>query len=259
MNPYGSYQRTRWAPILWGVGTLWLLLLSCSTVSSSRKYVDLLAGSRTPSTARESFLVLWEERTVYFGAGTPGGRSLSLVSPFTTAGEPGGGDGEFPLEIAATLMDSLLIEAGLQYYAELTKMTPEEKTAFRSAYLGRFGVENHLLIWCQLQTTAAELFLDLDRWVVFIEDDAMYQHEPVRVLDESRSSHKTSTDSLPGFPAEPRPPRWSTHQKTVMLCFPKTDSSRNPILSQPVQFLKLIFQLKDDEKTRAEGMWVFKK
>ena len=258
-EPYGSYQRTLWAVLLWSPVIFLLLLVSCTTVSSSRKYVNPVFDSKTPAKTEESFSALWEKRTVYFGVEARGGKLLSMISPFTTTGGQGGGDSEFPLDIAATLMDSSLIEAGLQHYANLIKMTPEEKTAFRSAYFKRYDVENHLLIWCELRTTWTELFLDLDRWIIFIEDDAINQHEPVQILKESQSSRETVTDSLPGFPAEKRNPRWKIHQKSLMLCFPKRDLLKNPILSERVQFLKLVFQLKDDEKIRAEGMWVFKK
>jgi hypothetical protein len=236
-----------------------LLLISCTTVSSSRKYVSSTLDSKTQAKTEESFSVLWDKWTVYFGAGARGGRSLPLISAFTMAGGRGGGGNEFPLDIAATLMDSSLIEAGLQHYADLVKMTPEEETTFRRAYFQRYDVEDHILVWCELQTTWAELFLDLNRWLIFIEDDALNQYEPVQILDESQSSRQMVMDSLPGFPSEWRHPRWEIHQKTLMLCFPKRDLLKNPILTERVQFLKLVFQLKDDEKTKAEGMWVFKK
>jgi hypothetical protein len=171
----------------------------------------------------------------------------------------GGGESEFPLHITATLMDTLLIEVGLRHYATLVGMTPDEKAAFRNAYFQRYDVENHLLIWCELQTTWTGLFLDLDRWIIFIEDDAGNKYEPVRVVEESQSSREMGMDSLPEFLPEQRRPRWEIHQKILMLCFPKRDFYKNPILSERLRFLKLVFQLTDDEKTRAEGMWVFKK
>lgn len=258
-EPYGSYQRTLWAMVMWSLLILMLLLVSCATVSSSRKYVNPVLDSNIPVKTAESFSVLWDKWTVHFGASARGGKLLSLMNPLTMTGGRGGGNGEFPLDIDATLMDSSLIEAGLQYYANLLKMIPEEKTAFRSAYFKRYDVENHLLIWCELRTTWTELFLDLDRWIIFIEDDAINQHEPVRILNESQSSRETVTDSLPGFPTAQRRQRWEIHQKSLMLCFPKRDLLKNPILSEKLRFLKLIFQLKDDEKIRADGTWVFKK
>jgi hypothetical protein len=238
-----------------------LLLVSCATAPSTRKYVGSVFDSKTSAQTEQSFPALWEKWTVQLGMTTRGGKPWQLGNPFTMAGGRGerGGPSEFPLYIAATLMDSLLIEAGLQHYANLAKMTPEEKTAFRSAYFQRYDVENHLLIWCELKTTWTELFLDSNRWIIFIEDDAGNRYEPVQILEESQPIHPMVRDSLPGFQREQGRWGWEVHQKSWMLCFPKRDFYKNPILSERSQFLKLVFQLSEDEKTRAEGIWVFKK
>jgi len=239
---------------------LFLLLLGfCATAPSSRKYVGLVFDSKTSAQTEQSFPALWEKWTVELGVTTRGGKPWQLGNLFTMAGGEGGGPSEFPLHIAATLMDSLLIEAGFLHYANLAKMTPEEKTAFRSAYFQRYGVENHLLIWCELKTTWTELFLDSNRWIIFIEDDAGNRYEPVQILEESQPIRPMVRDSLPGFQREQGRWGWEVHQKSWMLCFPKRDFYKNPILSERSQFLKLVFQLSEDEKTRAEGIWVFKK
>jgi len=235
-----------------------LLLSSCATVPSSRKYVGTVFGSKVQ--IKESFPTLWEKWTVYFGMASWGGKPWQLLSnPFTGGEGRGGPGGEFPLQITATLMDTMLIEAGLQHYDTILAMTPGERAEFRRAYSQRYDVENHLLIWCELQTSWAELYLDPDRWIIFIEDDAVNQYEPVQILEEPQPIRQTVMDRLPEFQPEQRGPRWEVDQKTLMLCFPKRDFYENSILSEEVEFLKLVFQLNDDEKTRAEGTWVFKK
>jgi hypothetical protein len=253
-----SGQKARWAVGFCSLAFFFLLLTSCATAPSSRKYVGQIFDSEAPDQIEESFPSLWEKWTVRLGAAARGGGPMQFINPLAMTGGPGGGESEFPLHITATLMDTLLIEAGLQHYANLATMTPEEKTAFRSAYFQRYDVKDRLLIWCELKTTWTELFLDLDRWIIFIEDDAGNQYEPVRVLEESESSREMVMDRLPGFQFEQRLPRWKIHQKILMLCFPKRDFLGDPIRSERVKFLELIFQLSDDEKTRAEGMWVFK-
>ena len=254
-----SEQRARWAAVFCILALLLSMLLSCATAPSYRKYVGPLFDPKTPSRAEESFPDMWEKWTVDLGMATRGGKPWQLSSPFAMGGGRGGPGGEFPLQITATLMDTMLIEAGLRHYATLVKMTPKEQTAYRSGYFQRYDVENHLLIWCELSTTWAELHLDLDRWIIFIEDDAMNQYEPVRVLEESQPIDQMVTDRLPGFQPKQRRPRWEVHQKTLMLCFPKRDFYESPILSERARFLKLVFQLNEDEKTRAEGIGVFKK
>ena len=47
-------------------------------------------------------------------------------------------------------------------------------------------------------------------------------------------------------------------QKALMLSFPERDIYGTLILSEKLRFLKLVFQLKEGEGTRAEGTWVFK-
>jgi hypothetical protein len=257
--PWFSEQRTWWLPVLWALVIFLLLLVSCATMSSSRKYVGSASDSKTSAKTEEPFSSLWEKWTVYLGAATRGGNPLQFFNPLAMTGGMGGGNSEFPLHITATLMDSLLIEAGLQHYATLLTMTPEEQAEFRNAYYRRFDPTNHLLIWCELQTTWAELFLDLNRWLIFIEDDVGNQYEPVQILEESQPSHQMVNDSLPGFQPERERQRWEVHRKSFMLCFPKQDFYKNPILSERSQFLKLVFQWNEDEKTRAEGIWVFKK
>ncbi len=247
---------TRWAAVFGSLAALLLLLLSCATAPPSRKYVSPVLDSQ--GRTEESFRALWEKRTVNLGAAPGGAGPMRFLNPLRMTGGPAGGMGEFPLHVTATLMDSLLIEAGLQYHADLVKMTPEERTDFRKAYIQRYGVEDHLLIWCELQTSWAELFLDLDRWIIFIEDDAGNRYEPVRVVEQSQSSREMGMDMLPRFQPERRRPSWEIHHKTVMLCFPKRDFYGAPVLSKEVEFLKLVFQQSDDGRTRAEGIWAFK-
>jgi hypothetical protein len=244
----------------WAVAFCWLvliLLLSfCATVPSSQKYVGSISNLKNSRQMDESFQTLWEGRTVYFGQARKGGNSLQMGIPFVTTGGPGG-DSEFPLHITATLMDSLLIEAGLKHYASLIKMTPEEEAEFCSAYYQRYDPANHLLIWCELQTNWTELHLDLDRWIIFIEDDAGNQFEPVQILEESQPARPTAMNSMSGFQPGPKRQIWEINQKILMLCFPKFDFYQNPILSNMLQSLKLVFQLSNDPQTKAEGIWVF--
>jgi hypothetical protein len=251
-----SGQRVRWAVAFGCLFFFFLLLVCCATAPFSRKYVEPAFDSK--GRTEESFPALWDKWTVHLGAAARGGSPLRFINPLGMTGGPGGESSEFPLRVAATLMDSLLIEAGLQHYANLIEMTPKEQTAYRSYYFQRYDVEDYLLIWCELQTTWTELFLDLNRWIVFIEDDAVNQYEPVQVLEESQSSREMVMDRLPIFQPDQRLPRFQIHQKTLMLCFPKRDFYGAPVLSKEVEFLKLVFQLSDDEKTRAEGIWVFK-
>ena len=138
--PEASDHKARWTAGLYSLVFSLLLLASCATAPSSRTHVGPRIQPGTPASTEESFQALWEKWTVRCGAG-PGGRTLGFLStPFSMAGSkgPGGGGGEFPLSITATLMDSVVIETGLQHFANLTEMTPEEERAFRNRYADRY-------------------------------------------------------------------------------------------------------------------------
>jgi hypothetical protein len=253
-----SSRRARWAVTSCTLVILLSLMSSCATAPSSRKYVGPLFDARTPPQLKQSFPELWENRTVYLGAAKPGGKPLQLINPFAMAERGPGMGGGFPLHITATLMDSSLIEAGLEHYADLIGMTSDEEAAFRSTYYQRYHVEKHLFIWCELQTIWAELHLDLDRWTIFIEDDALNRYEPDQILEGAQSTFRMANLGLQVFPTGKGPPEWEMRRKSLMLGFPKLNFYGNSVLSQETEFLKLIFQQTDDENTRVEGTWVFK-
>jgi len=182
-------------------------------------------------------------------------RELGINSPLSLLEVTPGRTDEFPLQIAATLLDSLLIEAGLQYYGALLKMSSEEEAEFRRAYSQRFAPEDHLLVWCELRTIWAENYLNPLRWIIFLEDDAGNQYEPERISEESSP---VSPILLARLLPNQHGRGWMVQQKALMLSFPKRDIDGNSLLSKKLRFLKLTFQLKEDEETRAEGTWVFK-
>jgi hypothetical protein len=235
-----------------------LLLFSCASLPSATKYVGVVFDSKSTGA---SFEALWEKWTIHLGGMSRGGGPWSSGNPFSMSGgrNRGDGGGEFPIQITATLMDSSLIEAGLLHYADLLKMTPEEQQTYRDNYFQRYDVENHLLIWADLSTSWTELYLDLDRWIVFIEDDAGNQHELEKVIEGPDSSPPETTDSLTGLSPAVKFRRMVFHEKRLMLCFPKRDFSGTPVLSEEVRSLKLVFQQSDDRNTKSEGVWVFKK
>ena len=252
--------KARWAAFF-SISILSLLTLtSCATAPSSRTYVGPDIRSETPARSEKTFQTLWEKWTVQIG--TQGrNRSLGFLSiPFSGGGGkgPGGGGSGFPLYIDATLMDSMLIETGLRYFAERTEMSPEEEATFRQKYLDRYNQTDHLLIWCELRTRWADNYLNLDRWILYVEDDAGHRFEPVRIIQEHPTDRQLVMEKPLAFQTEME--RWGrqVNQKRVMLCFPKRDYYGNPIRSERVQFLKLVFQLIDDRNVREEGQWVFK-
>jgi hypothetical protein len=235
-----------------------LLLFSCASLPSTTKYVGPVFDSKSTGQNSASFESLWERWTIHLG-GMSGGGPRSSGGFLGLSGGGGGGGGEFPIQITATLMDSSLIEAGLLHYADLLHMTPEELGVYRANYYQRYGAENNLLIWTDLSTSWTELYLDLKRWIVFIEDDAGNQHELKKTIEEPESYPLETADNLAGSPPVVEFRRMPYHQKRLMLCFAKRNFAGEPVLSKDVRSLKLVFQQNDDPKIKAEGVWVLKK
>ena len=237
-----------------------LFLAGCATVPSSQKNLAPLYQNENSTLDQESFAALWERRTVLFGQATAGRGPGLLGTGFSALGGPKAGGAGFPMNVAATLIDSLLLESGFQHYSVMLHMSPQEEEEFRQAYRRRYDPANHILIWCDLRTTWAELHLNLDRWTVFIEvrDDELRQYEPVEMLEESQAARPAVMDMLPGIGPGPGPARRQVHQKTVMFCFPRQDLLKNPVLSPKVKSLRLVFQETNDQRTKAEGIWVFR-
>ena len=192
-----SKFRARWAVAFYSL-VLILLLSFCASVPSPKKYVSTNLNSETSAQIEEYFQALWEKRTVNFGMEMGGKKSFQMGIPFM-GGRGRGNGSEFPIQITATLMDSLLIESGLKHHASLVKMTPEEEVRFRNSYHNRYDPQNHLLIWCELQTSWTELYLNLDRWTVFIEDNYGNQYEPVRITEESQPVRQSEMDRFSDF------------------------------------------------------------
>jgi hypothetical protein len=234
-----------------------LLVFSCAGLPTSTKYVGPVFDSKSAGQNPASFESLWERWTIHLGGMSGGGPRSS--GSFLSLSGGGGGGGEFPIQITATLMDSSLIEAGLQHYADLLEMTPQEKETYRADYFQRYDAENHLLIWAELSTSWTELYLDLKRWIIFIEDDAGNQHELEKAIEEPDSSPPETTDAFLGLSPQTEFRRRVFHQKHLMLCFAKQDFTGKPVLSADVRSMKLVFQQDDDPRIKAEGLWVFKK
>ncbi len=244
--------------MLLSLALFWLFLCSCATAPSNRKYVGAVFEKEGSATVEESFPDLWEKWTVHLGSAGGGPKPWQLMNPFSAGGGRGGPGGGFPLQIAATLMDTTLIEVGLKHYEAALGMTPEERAEFRRAYFRRYKVQDHLLIWCELQTSWAELHLDLKRWIIFIEDDAINQYEPVRISEEPEPLEPVATEIPFGERLDRSHPGWVVHRKNVMLIFPNQDFLENPVLSPKTKSLKIVFKLRQDEQTRGEGVWVFR-
>lgn len=249
-------QKTWWVTTLLACVFLPTVLISCASAPASRIYVGPEARIKVSGSGEHTFPDVWKRRTIQF-SGSRGRDPASFITPFSGGG-PGGGGNLFPLQVAATLMDSTLIESGLRHFTDLAVLTPEEEAEFRRKYTDRYDPEHHLLIWCDIRTGMAANYLNLDRWTVYIEDNDMNRCEPVRVIQEHSIYNQTVMTKPLAFQSEFGFPAREIHLKRVMLCFPRFDYYGEPILSDRTKHLKLIFQLNEDGNMTGEGAWIFK-
>lgn len=227
----------------------------CSKSVLSEKVVSRHAGEEPAAGSAEEYSKVRSKWTIVLGpkgqAGPP------MFSTVLSGGQEAMPEADFPLTIEATLMDDQVIEAGLAYYKSMVGMTPEEGDDFRQAYWVRNEMDQSFLIEASLQTTWAENYLDLSRWIIFVEGDEGNQYEPVRIVEQAVSSHQME-ETMP-VPHHRRqiPLDWTQHRKDLFLYFPRQNHYGRPVLHKGIKKLKLVFLLEKEDWTRAEGSWIF--
>lgn len=214
--------------------------------------------TRLPSAASPylgAFDKLWSQRTILLtqqreGEGAP-------ILPTGGTDSPPGGSGLFPVTVRATYMDSTLIDNGLQTFAELASMSGEERSQFRSIYKNGRASGDSLFVWLELETSATEEFLTLDRWTMFLENEEGRQFEPARIRELPIQRQRRQS-------AEPDEPRAqerdlsgfaATARKEVELYFRQIPGeSRNPA-GAALRTLRFIMFETKNPVVRAEGAW----
>lgn len=177
-----------------------------------------------------------------------------LMTPMSPGRMPGS---EFPLTVSATLMAPPVIEAGFAYYESALNMSPAESDSFRQKYRAGCEPDAYLLVETVIQTSMAESYLDLDRWAVFLEDDAGNSNEPVKIVELPGL-----TQTVEGMMADPWQKRpmhfdFTRRRKNVLFYFPRKDYYGNPVLHDDLKELKLVFVLEKGGSGRGEGSWIF--
>jgi hypothetical protein len=233
--------------ILWGL----LLLIQCSSQPLSRTMIPPVSEGESSSEPEAAYLEARTKRTIVLSAGR--GESPRFMLP----GSPGrmrGGD--FPLIVTATLMDDRVVKTGFLFYETALGMTSEEAAEFQRKYRTRYETDQYFLIEVSLQTAMAENYLDLDRWTIFIEDDAGSQNVPARITELPLSS-QVMTGTVEDVGKRLMPVDWTRHRKTVLLYFPRKDYYGKPVLHENLKTLTLVFLLEKGGKGRGQGTWIF--
>jgi hypothetical protein len=195
-----------------------------------------------------SFEACWNKRTMVLGSQSSRGVGL----PFLPGGPGERGEGPFPLIVRATIMDSMLVEAGIREFGCLAGMDTNSLNAYRRSYRKHHHLDENAFVYVEIQTFLAEEYLEADRWIFFVEDQQRNQIEPVRVVQHPVQQQTPR----PGSPYElDSPAALSPVKRIIELYFPL---KRFPQVTRPLErFGTLRFVVLDinNSYVRAEGMW----
>lgn len=206
---------------------------------------------------------VWNQHTILIAGQSGGmGRSPMMMPGAYPRGEPGeqrGGSGMFELIVRATLMDSAVIESGLDEFAWLASLSAEEKEEYAARYDEEHYSGKYLFIWAEIMTPFSDQYLKLDRWTFFLQTESGEQLEPEKMVEQEVPRRNFS----PGLPADsiynsslgtPFGSR-SLPYKIVEFYFSLKGYHGVPLLSPEVKKLKFVVVRRDRKEDRAENAW----
>lgn len=199
---------------------------------------------------------LVEHWTVTFGMQRGGSRSILLGNGGSA------GNGRFPLRIKATFVDPLLLVAK-------NNETPANSTSAIHVYDFSFEKAE---IYVSLTTSFHESYLDLNNWIVYLENDKVEQFEPYIIEKQDkpfikrpamfdffsfREPEETMEESsdyrqYPGGSFFGEPPK-SAYYKIEF----RSKTAGEPIINRRTSYIKLVFLKEIGTDEKAEGKWEF--
>ena len=193
------------------------------------------------------FEELWNRETIILSSRRV--RGIGFPSWSGNAGEQA--QGEFPLNVQATFMDSVLVDEGIREFARLASMDTTSLNAYRDSYRKKHTLDENAFVYVKMQTSLAEEYLSMDRWIFFVEDQHGNQVEPVRIVQHAVQRELPRGNTPYGRGWE----EWPTTTRILELYFPlERLSLRKESLNGPIE-LKLIVLDNNNLQLRAEGTW----
>lgn len=235
-----------------------LFVLSCAGPGSFTR-LEKTGGTPGNSFIQTNFDSLWSSRTIFITPQSQGMHGSPIMMPGVQPGRPAGGT-RFELIIRATLMDSTLIQSGINEYAQLISMTTEEKNDYRVRYDQEHYQGQYLYVWALIMTPFSDEYLKLDRWTFFLETEAGQQLEPKKMVEQkflppirtTEFSPDTTLEKIPSpFPSRRR----SRPFKIVGFYFPQNDYDSIPILGGKFKSLKFGVVNTAKMEDQASGSW----
>jgi len=199
----------------------------------------------SPSLLAPSFERVWKEHTIVLGSHLRRG-----TGPPSSSG-PGGQNplGPFPVIVHATIVDSLLIEAGIQEFARLAGMDALRVDVYRQAYRQLHRLGDAVFVYLEMETPWTEEYLKPDRWILYVEDMDGHQVEPAHIV-EHPVGQQTAWQGSPAAPDTSISP--SRSKRALELYFPLPHSPHSHTRPERLKFVMVDV---NERHVRAEGEW----
>ena len=202
-------------------------------------------GEELRSLLGGSFETCWNRNTIVLRSQSSGGAGVTFLS---------GGDPDwvsFPLNVRATIMDSMLVEAGIREFGRLAGMDTNGLEKYRKSYRTRYRCDENLFVYVEMQTFLAEDYLRVARWIFFVEDEKGNQVEPERVVEHpiQRQGPRSLPSSGSGGPEVP-----GAEKRIIEFYFP-LDCFPEGVRALRKSGLKLVLLDAGNPLVRAEGTW----
>ena len=202
-------------------------------------------GEELRSLLGGSFETCWNRNTILLRSQSSGGAGATFLS--------GGGPDwvSFPLNVRATIMDSLLVEAGIQEFGRLACMDTNGLEMYRKSYRARYRLDENIFVYVEMQTFLAEDYLRVARWIFFVEDEKGNQVEPERVVEhpvQRQGPRSVPSSGLGG------PEVFGAEKRIIEFYFP-LDRFPEGVRALRKSGLKLVLLDAGNPLVRAEGTW----
>jgi hypothetical protein len=186
-----------------------------------------------------------------------------------------------PLIIAATLLVPDLAKAEFDLLKANYAADSVEVSTW-SEYYDQNQLAERIQVRLKLNTPFNEKYLDLKRWIIFLEDGEGIGYEPLEIQPSAFYPLEAVQVSLPGQEIEvtdifgqyispipgdkgrfyldaPSEITYVGNEKLLKLYFPGRDFQGKPLVNEKTELLKLIVQSQETDFGRSELIWHIKK
>jgi hypothetical protein len=219
----------------------------CMPISGTRS-----GGRSFPLSYLGLFEKLWAEHTITLS------RERGGQAPASETGSEVG-ESAFPITVQATYMDSTIVQEGLREFVILGSMSDDQAAQFRTRYAGSHASGDSLFIWVDMQTVSTEDYLKIERWTMYLENEAGNQFEPSRIVEhpvQHQGRLTTFAAEGPGSElAAALPGSWPRVEKQVELYFPRIPIGGTHSPGNASSLLRFTILESKNPNVRAGGVW----